>query len=415
MKFFNNAIMPIVIMSVGIFALFYVEAIIGRALSPELYGDYRVVITVVMFLGQILLLGLDYVIIKYIPQLLRERGIESAKFFLIGIFKVILCIILLWEIFSLLVDQSAHNLMFSRLIPADIHPGYFYLSGAGAFALFMLILKTTRALNYRLASLIMYYSWYVLLLGFMLVIPITLDSAIVSTVASYLISAAIFVIPVFVFFNKVRTNKFSFPKNVLKDALHFTTQQMFAFQIIGILLILMEGLSVAEDKIGIFSATMMIANLGLVITGGIKNSVQVPIIFAMQGQRQVLRRLLLKIYMITAVSAVTVGLTLYFLTPMLLRLYGIRFNLVLTLIPFALMGNVPGAIVCGDMVFINYFSTRSNKIFTYLMMAKTLLTVLIGIFLIKFFDMYGAIASYIMVETLFAIAVMRLKYVSISK
>lgn len=413
MRFFRDFIISITALASGIWVLFYAETLIGKALSPELYGDYRVVITVVVFLGQILLFGLDYIIVKHLPQLLQNKSIENAKFFLSSIIKYIIYILIVWEAFAILINESANNLIFGRMVPEDIHPAYFYLACAGIFAVFTLVLKTIRALNYKILSAIIYNSWSWFLLGFMLTIPITLNSAVLSTIASYLIIISVCIVAIFLFFYKVRATEFPLPQNILRDAFNFTAQQVFAFQATGILLIIMEASTISEAKIGIFSATMMIANLSFIAGTSIKNVFMVPVISAIGGERLLLQKLLIKIYIVSAALSIFVSVVLYFLTPTLLRLYGLHFNSVFTFIPFALIGNIPGAIICGDTIFVNYFSSNTNRIFTYLTIFKAIMTITIGATLIKFFDIYGAMTAYIVVESIFALAVMRLKYVSI--
>src|SRR6185437_10298361 len=415
MRFLRDFIISITALGSGIWVLFYAETLIGKALSPELYGDYRVVITVVVFLGQILLFGIDYIVVKHIPQLLQNKSIENAKFFLISMLKYIVYILVVWEAAAVLINQSANNFMFDRVVPQDIHPAYFYLACAGIFAIFTFVLKTVRALNYKILSAVMYNSWSWFLLGFMLIIPITLNSAILSTIASYLIVICASSILIFLFFYKVRPVKFSLPQNIFRDAFNFTTQQVFAFQATGILLILMEALPISEAKIGIFSATIMIANLSFIVGSGIKNVFLVPVISAIGGERLLLTKLLFKIYIVSATSSIFVSVALYLLTPILLRLYGLHFNSVLGFIPFALIGNIPGAITCGDIIFINYFNSQTNRVFTYLTILKAILTITIGATLIKFFDVYGAMAAYIAIESIFAMAVMRLKHVAIRR
>ncbi len=159
----------------------------------------------------------------------------------------------------------------------------------------------------------------------------------------------------------------------------------------------------------------MISNLALIVIGGIKNSFVVPIIVAMKGNKSLLLKLLSKIYILTLVIVLSAYVILYFLSPTLLRLYGIHFNSVLGLLPFALIANIPMAIISGDVIFINYLNSYTNKLFTYITVAKCILTVFFGLILINYFYIYGAIATYIIVEFMSAGAIIYLKHLTITK
>ncbi|HLX52801.1 MAG TPA: hypothetical protein VKR58_02615, partial [Aquella sp.] len=163
------------------------------------------------------------------------------------------------------------------------------------------------------------------------------------------------------------------------------------------------------------SATMMVANLSFIVGMSIKNGFLVPVISAIQGKKLPLQKLLFKIYVISAASSIFVSIVLYILTPFFLHLYGLHYNAVFGFIPFALIGNMPGAITCGDTIFVNYFNSYTNRVLTYLTILKAISTITIGAILIKFFDIYGAIAAYIVVETIFALAVICLKQVTIAR
>ncbi|MCC2625160.1 MAG: Uncharacterized protein K0R14_1033 [Burkholderiales bacterium] len=414
-KTLSDFILSILIVISGQWVIFYVETLIGKALSPELYGDYRVVITVIVFVGQLLLFGLDYIIVKHIPQLLLNKSREHAKFFLISMFRIIVCILLVWELLAILVNQSAHNLMFDRIVPRDIHPGYFYLACAGIYAVLTLLLKTVRSLDYKILNMILYNSWAWIFLGFMLTVPITLNSAVLGTITSYLIVIFVCLIIIFTFFRKVRASKFTLPEHIFKDAFHFTTQQLFAFQVSGILLILMEALPAPETDIGIFSATIMISNLSLIVVVSIKNIFLMQVIPAMQGDKVSLQKLLRKIYLVAAALIIPTCIILYLLTPFFLRLYGLHFEEVFKFILFPLIGNIPGALTSGDVIFLNYYNSRTNKIYTYLTIFKAILCLFMGLFLIKFFNIYGAMLTYVAVEFIFALTVIWIKKILISK
>jgi O-antigen/teichoic acid export membrane protein len=399
----------------GQWALFYAETMVGKALSPELYGDYRVVITLITFLGQLLLFGLDYILVKHIPQLLLHKGKEHAKFFLISMLRFIIYVFLVWELLGIFINQSVNNLMFDRLLPQDIHPGYFYLACAGVYSLVTLSLKIIRSLDYKILNVIMYNLWTWLFLGFMLVVPITLNSAVLSTMASYLVIICVCCIVIFLFFRKVRASRFALPQHIFKDAFHFTAQQFFAFQVSGILLILMEVLPAPETDIGIFSATIMISNLSLIVVMGIKNLFLMQVIPAIHGDKVLLKKLLTKVYIVAAALMLPTCVILYLLTPFLLHLYGLHFEAVFMFILFPLVGNIPGAIASGDVIFLNYCSTQTNKIFTYLTIFKAVLCVVMGMLLIKFFGIYGAMITYVAVEIIFALLVIVVKRAVIAK
>jgi O-antigen/teichoic acid export membrane protein len=395
--------------------IFYTETIVGRALSPELYGDYRVVMTIITLLGQVLLFGADYTIIRQIPKLLLNRKIEHAKFFIISIFKIVVIILIVWEIFSLLVNQTAHNLMFNRLLAQTMHPGYFYLACAGIFAIFTLLVKTIKALGHNILSTLINNSGIWLKLAFVLIFPITLNSAVLSSVIPKLLIMCIAIFVIILFFSKVRASKFDFPPNIFRDALHYTAQQLVAFRVHSILLIIMESLPIDESQIGLFSAAIMIANLPLVIVGVVQNVFLVRIISAMNNGRTNLQKLLFKVHIIAAVSIIVANIVLYLFAPLVLKLYGVHFSYVLKLLPLVLIANIPIAVVSGDILFINYYNSHSSKILTYLTVLKSGLAIVLGVILSWFFNIYGAMLVYIIVEVVFAIAIIRIKQVIISK
>jgi hypothetical protein len=371
--------------------------------------------TVVILLGQLLLFGLDYIIIKHMPRLLRSENHGNAKFFLTSIAKFIFYIFVAWEIFALLVNQSVHNLMFDRILYDSIHPAYFYLACAGIFAFYTFALKTLRALSYKVLYAILYYAASWILVGFLLVMPITLNNAVLGTMASFLVVTIFAFGVIFLFFMNVSSRRFIFPENILKDAFHFTAQQIFSFQSTGILLILMEVLPIPEGTVGVFSATVMIANLSFIITNSMKNVFLEPIINAMHGEKRQLEKVLHKVSIIATISILLVGIFLYFLTPALLHLYGIKFNAVKHFILFALIANIPGAVVTGEIMFINYFNEHTNKIFTYLVIFKLFLAVGVGTVLINYFDLYGAMVAYIIVEFIFSVTVLRFRQIVLKK
>lgn|GEM_PF-2999614 len=414
MKLFRNFTTVLFMMIVSTGVVFYTETIIGRALSPELYGDYRVVMTIVVLLGQLLLFGLDFIIVKQIPKLLQQKRTPHAKYLVINIFRIIVYTLLVWEVFAILINQTAHNLMFDRFLSQNMHPAYFYLACAGIFAFFTLLVKTIKALGHNILSTILNNTGTWLKLAFVLIIPITLNTAILSSVITKLIIICIAIPVVISFFSKVRASKFVFPPSVFKDAFNYTAQQLFAFRVPSILLIIMEALPIGESKIGIFSAAVMIANLALVIVGVIQNIFLVPIISAMHNERLLLQKLLSKIYIIATVSILFASMVLYFFTPVILKLYGIHFASVIELIPLALIAGIPVAVTSGDILFVSYFNSHTNKILTYLTILKSIFAIILGIFFIKFFDIYGAMTAYIAIESISALGVMYLKHITIA-
>ncbi|MCC2625161.1 MAG: hypothetical protein K0R14_1034 [Burkholderiales bacterium] len=415
MKLFREYVTVLFTMIGSTGVIFYTETIVGRALSPELYGDYRVVMTIITLLGQVLLFGADYTIIRQIPKLLLNRKIEHAKFFIISIFKIVVIILIVWEIFSLLVNQTAHNLMFNRLLAQTMHPGYFYLACAGIFAIFTLLVKTIKALGHNILSTLINNSGIWLKLAFVLIFPITLNSAVLSSVIPKLLIMCIAIFVIILFFSKVRASKFDFPPNIFRDALHYTAQQLVAFRVHSILLIIMESLPIDESQIGLFSAAIMIANLPLVIVGVVQNVFLVRIISAMNNGRTNLQKLLFKVHIIAAVSIIVANIVLYLFAPLVLKLYGVHFSYVLKLLPLVLIANIPIAVVSGDILFINYYNSHSSKILTYLTVLKSGLAIVLGVILSWFFNIYGAMLVYIIVEVVFAIAIIRIKQVIISK
>lgn len=415
MKLIFDFIMVFVAAIASSAVVFYIETLIGKALLPELYGDYKVVITTVTLLGQLLLFGLDYVIVKQIPRMLYNKRMEHAKFFVINLSKVVFCILIIWEAFSILINQTVNNLIFDKFFSDVIHPAYFYLGCAGIFAAFTLLSKAVRAFGQNLSGTVIKASEPLLKLMIIMLIPITLNVAILSSIASRLLIMFIAIPIILISLRKFQTSKFPFPPNIFKDALNYTAQQLFAFRVHGILLIIMESLPLAEGKIGIFAATVTFVNLSLIITGVIQNIFQTPIIHAMASGKVALRKLLFKIYIVATVAIIFADILLYFLTPAILHLYGIHFASTLKFIPYALIVNIPVAIAVGDSMFLNYFSSKTSRILTYLTGLRAVLSIILGIGFIWFFGVYGAIAVYIITETIFTLAVMYIKHVTIAK
>lgn len=402
-RLISELIVVFLIMIIGNIANYYVEALIGKVLSPEIYGDYRVAITTFSFLGQVLLFGLDYIAIKYISEFIKKREKGRAKYFLIYVIKILIAVSFIWGFFSLMINPFVHKLAMDNVFSKYIHPVYFYLGLSISPLLFFMVVRIVNGLKYNILSELLYNASTLILLLFVILCKrASFETYILSNVLSNVIPIIICGGIIFFYFKRINLHSFAIPKEIIHDAVHYTFQRLWSFPTASILLILIEVLDNSEANVGIFSAVFIVAGILNISINVLRNIFQKRLLDVIHGKKNKIKKLMLHIYVTSIVIAAMIFIIVYCFRHEILDVYGKSFSMGYNLIPYALMCYIPSVITFGDVIFLNYFSSQTNKIMTYLTVAKKVAVSCLGGILIKLFGLDGAISAFLGTEILFA-------------
>lgn len=394
----------------GAFITMYVGGIIGHNLGPESYGDYRVATILFAFLGQTLVLGLDSLAIKYLPQLIYEKKTSLAKFFLIIIVKITIFINLFWLLISLIINLFAHKLTHDLKMAGYIHPSFFYFGFASIWVFYNLGIKILRSLGYDLTNVALPQLLPVVI--FLVITHInhlTFASAIWALSISYMIITSCSFLLVLFSFKKIKSVKYTLPQNIFKDAFHYTSQQILSFPPSGILLIMVEAMPVPESHVGILSVVFMISSIVWIVPTTIRSIFTTQISLASQVDNKVkIEALLRKIGFLSLFTILFMGSAVYYFAPLMLSIFGKDFASAAVDIPLGILACIPGTITLGEATFARYHH-RANTYLTYLSIIKILFIIVSGFILIHFWGITGAVYTYIFVESIAAILVILIK------
>lgn len=415
LKRLGGFLLMIAIALFGILFRFHNNAIVAENIGPEQYGDFQVTVILIYFLGQIILLGLEGVIAKNIPYMFKKKEFGKAKFLIIELSKLVIFFLIMWAIISLAINLIAHHLQSNPRFNVFIHPSLYYLTYASLWGLLLWLMKLASAKGYVTISFVCFHL-PVLIFGVIITnIHITLDTAINTFAISLFIACIIFgALILYVFKNLKSTLAFPLASLIKHDSLNYLLQNILTFSPTSILLITFEAMPVAEKQVGILAVIFLIANLLLtpiIVTKAyfinfISRSMSNPKIEIIKSLR--------KIYFISTLFFSVCAITAYIFSVHYLYTFGNAFTSAAKLIPLAIIANLPSAMIVGDTFFIK-FNAKMNSYLTLISFFKIVFTVYLGIVLITYFEITGAILALLIEEFVYGIIIWKVKNIAINK
>ena len=389
----------------GVFINFHTEGIVGSHIGPELYGDFAVTITIFNFIGQILIVGLDSIVAKYLPKFLHDKQLSKARFFILTFTQVIIITTIAWALVGILINLVAHKIVEDTYLANYIHPSFFFLGFAAVWALYYFLLKVLRALKYVILSVLLFQSTTLIFLLLLIKMQnITFETAIFANIISTVVIVTIVALIILFTFKNIPSRQFQFPQNIIQDSAHYVVQQILSFPPSGILLLIVEASKVPETDVGIVSVVFLISKMLLLVPNAIRNVFISKVALVQYTKVKIIKALLVKIRLISFFIISASALAIYYLSPYILALFGKDFMHAAHFIPLGLVISIPVTIIVGDLLFLNTHHHKSHYI-TYILFLRLVLTIAVGIVFIHLWEICGAILTYIFVESVNAILI----------
>lgn len=401
---------------IGYGIYFYINLLLAQILAPAVYGDFILVLYLLIFLTPVAALGINLSVKRFIPDYLAQGHVKQARSFLLWAALILLLLCLVVLIIAAIFTGVFILLDYHNFYGLDkLHPFFYALWIIPLFAIISVLSNFLLALQRNVAAAIS--RRFALYTAFLIVFYVLVEwtdhisvyhALLALGLASLLVIVFQLLVAWVVWRKQIKTASVSVSEAPIAEArtswLAISKNQMFSAMtytaLLAIDIVMIETLAHNEDIVGHFAAVLVIASSLFILTG-VTNTLLLPRLGELLSQRQSLQRILSRSFLFNGlVMLVLAGLIWHYQYP-ILHLFGWRYDHLGTALTLMLIANFVTAItsITGPLL----HSSDHVRLNVRLRLLELALMIILDVVLIPYYGLLGAIHAYLVTTVIISL------------